>query len=147
MRKSGIFLITIIILLLVIFLISPTIIAKTNSPSYCGSCHVMQEQYTAWVKGGLHNNIKCVDCHLPNDSRVKFYIWKAIDGGKDFVAFHTGAVPEKIQASSHSKKTIQSNCIRCHEGVVSKMLNAEGRHCWDCHKRISHKLTGLRETL
>ncbi len=120
---------------------------KTSQPSFCGKCHVMQDQYTTWIKGGLHNNIKCIDCHIPNDTKVNFYIWKGIDGTKDLLIFHMGIVPEMIKISSHGKRVIQSNCIRCHEGMVSKMLNIEDRNCWDCHKRVSHKLSGLRETV
>ncbi len=125
------------------FLLSPKVLTLTNEPRFCSSCHVMHEEYNAWLKGGLHNNIKCIDCHLPNDSKVNFYLWKAIDGGMDLIAFQTGLFPERIQISSHGRKTVQSNCLRCHEGVVSNMLNHESRNCWECHKRISHRLVGL----
>jgi cytochrome c nitrite reductase small subunit len=129
-----------------VVLLSPKILAKTNTAEYCASCHVMQEQYLSLMKGGLHNSLKCVDCHLPNDSKVSFYFWKAVDGSRDIIAFHTGAVPEPIKASAHAKKTIQQNCLRCHGEMVSR-ITVSDRVCWDCHKRISHKQAGLRETI
>jgi cytochrome c nitrite reductase small subunit len=73
------------------------------------------------------------------------YIWKTIDGVKDVVVFHSGKVPEQITLSSHGKKALQSNCIRCHEVAVT-MIDKE-RKCWECHRRITHKLTGTIETL
>jgi len=146
MRKNLIILLVVLVLLVVTITFSPRILAKTNTAKYCASCHVMEEQYTALMKGGIHNSLKCVDCHLPNDSKVSFYFWKAVDGGKDLIAFHTGRVSDPIKTSAHSKKTIQQNCIRCHEGMVSRITIAD-RKCWDCHKRTSHKQAGSRETI
>lgn len=145
-KRYGVYGVVTVFLLFIVTLLSPKILAKTNTPEYCASCHVMKEQYLSLMKGGLHNSLKCVDCHLPNESKVSFYFWKAVDGSKDLIAFHTGSVPDPIRASAHAKKTIQQNCIRCHEGMVSRITIAD-RQCWDCHKRISHKHTGLRETI
>lgn len=108
-------------------------------------CHVMESAYEAWIHSGAHRRIKCVDCHLPNDNQVMHYIWKTIDGVKDVVVFHSGKVPEQITLSSHGKKALQANCIRCHEVAVT-MIDKE-RKCWECHRRITHKLTGTIETL
>lgn len=148
-KRAGRYLIygfAVFIFLFILVLVSPKILATTNEATYCAKCHVMQEQYLSLMKGGLHNSLKCVDCHLPNDSKVKFYFWKAVDGSKDFIAFHTGAVPDPIKATAHAKDTIQQNCIRCHEGMVSK-INVGDRKCWECHKRVSHRQAGLRETI
>lgn len=139
-------LVFLLISLFIVAILSTKLIAKTNSPEFCAKCHVMEEQYVTLMKGGVHNSLKCVDCHLPNDSKVKFYLWKGIDGTKDVVHFYSGSVPERIVISAHGKQTIQENCIRCHDGMVSR-INVSDRKCWDCHKRISHKLAGFRETM
>lgn len=144
--KYQTYLIALLLFLFIAVMVSPKILAKTNTAEFCAKCHVMEEQYLSLMKGGLHNSLKCVDCHLPNDSKISFYFWKGIDGMKDVLAFHTGNVPERIQASAHTKKIIQQNCIRCHEGMVSRITIAD-RKCWDCHKRLSHRQTGLRETI
>lgn len=146
MRKYLIFILFSAILLILIVTISPRILAKTNSPEFCAKCHVMEEQYITLMKGGLHNSLKCVDCHLPNDSKFNFYLWKGIDGTKDIVHFYSGSVPEKIVISRHGKKTVQSNCIRCHEGTISKITVSQ-RNCWDCHRRTTHKNRILIETI
>jgi cytochrome c nitrite reductase small subunit len=145
-KKYGIYGIALLFILLISVLLSSKIIAKTNTPKYCASCHVMQEEYLSLIKGGLHNSLKCVDCHLPNDSKVSFYFWKTVDGGKELIIFYSGRVSDPIKASAHAKKIIQQNCIRCHEGMVSRITIAD-RNCWDCHRRISHKHAGLRETI
>ena len=144
--RYGIYLSALLVFLVAIAFFTPKILATTNTVKFCAKCHVMQEQYVSLMQGGLHNSLKCVDCHLPNDSKVKFYFWKAVDGGKDIVFFHTGNFPERIKASEHTKNTIQTNCIKCHEGMVSRLTVAD-RKCWDCHKRVSHRQTGFRETM
>ena len=82
----------------------PDMFHKTSLPDYCNTCHVMNEEYETWFMTGLHRNIKCVDCHLPNTSGVRYFIWKGLDGMKDLAVFHTGIYSEKIGISSHGKK-------------------------------------------
>jgi cytochrome c nitrite reductase small subunit len=123
----------------------PKLLAKSDTPGFCVSCHVMESQYEAWMHTGAHRRAKCVDCHLPNQNMPAHYIWKAIDGMKDVVVFHSGKVPDQIMISSHGVKVLQDNCIRCHDVAVT-MIDKD-RNCWKCHRRVTHKLTGAIETL
>lgn len=122
----------------------PQLLAKTESAEFCQSCHVMQSQYEAWFHTGAHRSIACVDCHLPHQNKGLYYTWKTIDGMKDAYAFYSGNVPEYIRLSGHGQKTVQQNCIRCHEGRVA-MINQE-RSCWECHRFVQHHLAGARQT-
>src|SRR3990172_6635810 len=81
----------------------PGIYAKTETPEFCGSCHVLEPQYEAWFHSGAHARITCVDCHLPNDTFSRHLTWKTIDGLKDWLAFHTGRVSEDIRLSERGK--------------------------------------------
>ena len=117
----------------------------SDASSYCIRCHVMQSEYEAWVHSGAHRRKECVDCHLPNENQTVHYLWKAIDGMKDLIVFHSGKIPERIKISSHGEKVLQANCIRCHETTV--MLMDQERKCWNCHRRITHLHTGITETL
>lgn len=119
----------------------PQLLAKSESPEFCAGCHVMEEQHTAWSHAGAHRRVRCVECHLPNDNVVTHYVWKSIDGMKDFVYFHTGMVSERITLTGHGEKVLQSNCIRCHEQAVSQMDTT--RECWSCHRQLRHRLTGV----
>ncbi|MBF0118454.1 MAG: cytochrome c nitrite reductase small subunit [Desulfobacterales bacterium] len=117
----------------------PYKIKQTSTPIYCSSCHVMSEEYESWFYSGKHKQIKCIDCHLPNDNFVNHYMWKGIDGMKDVIFFYTGVVPEIINASNHGKKTIQDNCIRCHEDMVIN-INNDNVKCWECHRNKYHRI-------
>jgi cytochrome c nitrite reductase small subunit len=118
----------------------PHLLAKSESPAFCASCHVMEDEHAAWDHAGAHRRIRCVDCHLPNGGPIGHYFWKSIDGMKDVLFFHSGQIPERIVLSSHGTKVVQENCLRCHEETVSRMDTT--RQCWSCHRGLQHRLTG-----
>ena len=122
----------------------PGLYARSESPEFCGSCHVLQPEYEAWFHSGAHSRITCVDCHLPNDTFARHLVWKTLDGVKDALAFHTGRVSEPIRLSSNGAAVVQENCQRCHAETIAR-VNID-RQCWDCHRRISHKQTGIVAT-
>ncbi len=126
-----------IVLSVFLFFGPPDLYTKTSNPDFCHSCHVMDEHFEHWFMTGVHRNIWCVDCHLPNDTKAGHFVWKGIDGMKDVILFHTNLFPEPIRISDHGRKTIQRNCVRCHGELVSE-INTEGRNCWECHRRIDH---------
>ncbi len=123
----------------------PGLFAKSESPEFCGSCHVLQPEYENWFHSGAHQNIKCIDCHLPNDN-LAHHLWaKGLEGVGDVVAFHTGRVPEPIKLSDAGARTVVANCRRCHNELVARIN--EDRRCWECHRRMSHRSTGAIATL
>ncbi len=122
----------------------PKLLARSESPAFCSSCHVMEAQYEAWFHEGAHRRIKCVDCHLPHRNIAAHYVWKSIDGMKDVVVFYSGQVPETVRISDRGQEVVQKNCIRCHQSFVERIDN--GRRCWSCHRRLSHIRSGLMET-
>jgi cytochrome c nitrite reductase small subunit len=122
----------------------PQLMAKTESPLFCNSCHVMESRFEAWFNVGAHRTIRCVDCHLPHENMPAYYVWKTIDGMKDVVVFYSGKTPQNITISEHGKKFVQANCIRCHSERVA-MINQD-RNCWDCHRFLQHQLAGVRQT-
>ena len=123
----------------------PKLLAKSESPDFCASCHVMGPEYEAWSHMGAHRRNKCVDCHLPNGNAGIHYVWKALDGMKDVGFFYSGHVPERIRLTDHGAKVLQANCIRCHEATV-EFVNHE-RKCWECHRRLNHTRSGSIETI
>ncbi|MEW6076956.1 MAG: NapC/NirT family cytochrome c [Thermodesulfobacteriota bacterium] len=125
-------------LFLFVFFGPPDVYTRTSSPEFCASCHVMEYQHDAWFKTGVHRQIKCVDCHLPNDNFARHMVWKGIDGTKDVVLFYGRMFSGDQAISGHGKAVAQENCVRCHEGTVSRITMGE-RTCWSCHRRITHK--------
>ncbi|RPH51381.1 MAG: cytochrome c nitrite reductase small subunit [Desulfobacteraceae bacterium] len=122
----------------------PKLMAKTETPDFCASCHVMESQFEAWFHTGAHRSIRCIDCHLPQENIGAYYTWKSIDGMKDVFIFYSGRVPETIRLSAHGERTVRSNCTRCHETIVDKIDRT--RNCWECHRRLQHSLAGTRLT-
>lgn len=118
----------------------PNLLAKSKTPEFCASCHVMEAEYEAWFHEGAHRRINCVDCHLPHQNLALHYTWKTIDGMTDVYVFYSGNVPDPIVLSSHGRNVLRKNCIRCHEETVAMIDNE--RNCWDCHRRLSHIRSG-----
>ncbi len=119
----------------------PKLLAKSESPDFCASCHTMQGEYEAWAHTGAHRRKLCIDCHLPNDNFAAHYVWKSLDGMKDIALFYSGRAPEQATISAHGKEVLQSNCIRCHGSSVAS-IDPE-RQCWDCHRRLRHRWSGV----
>lgn len=120
----------------------PQLLRKSETPEFCAGCHVMLPEYETWFHSGSHRRIKCIDCHLPNSNLAGHYLWKGIDGMKDVFYFYSGLTPDVIEASGHARKVIKANCIKCHQEMVSR-INTEERKCWDCHKKLIHRMTGV----
>jgi cytochrome c nitrite reductase small subunit len=123
----------------------PKLFAKSESPEFCGSCHVIESRYEAWFHAGAHRRIKCVDCHLPNDNIIHHLKGKVFGGGQEFLAFHTGWFPDDIRLSEHGAKVLRENCLRCHAETMARIN--EDRNCWFCHRQLRHKQTGVVATL
>ncbi|MEN6440713.1 MAG: cytochrome c nitrite reductase small subunit [Syntrophobacter sp.] len=122
----------------------PQLLAKSEMPEFCSSCHVMEAQYEAWFHEGAHRRIMCIDCHLPHENVAMHYAWKSIDGMKDVMIFYSGRVPETIRISAHGQQVLKANCIRCHEMTVDRI--STDRPCWECHRRLSHIRSGIIDT-
>ena len=119
--------------------------AGTN-PATCNNCHVMDAQYENWYHSAHRQTAVCVDCHLPHDSLISYYIAKGRTGMHDVYVFSTGQTPALIQASEETKQTMQNNCIRCHTATVENiMLGPQpfDRYCWDCHRSVAHGDRGI----
>ncbi len=118
----------------------PKLLAKTSTPEFCASCHVMSSQYEAWFHTGAHRRAACVDCHLPNDTFARHLFWKTLDGVHDVVRFQTGQVSADLRLTARGGRVVQENCLRCHEETMARVN--EDRQCWSCHRRLSHRLSG-----
>ena len=136
------------LLAVTVIALSPVLIRETSKANFCISCHVMESQYEDWFKSGLHRSLKCVECHLPHDNLFNHLLWKAVDGTKDVISFYGRLYPDHITISSHGSKTIQANCLRCHEDMVSMISLDDKKNCWTCHRRTNHThpISGLNSS-
>jgi cytochrome c nitrite reductase small subunit len=128
-----------------VYVTSAPAYAGTN-PSTCNNCHVMDSQYENWYHAAHAEVATCVECHLPHQNIVVYYVAKARTGIHDVYMFSTGQTPVLIRAKPETKQIIQANCIRCHAETVDDVIagpQAFDRQCWDCHRSVAHGARGI----
>ncbi len=130
----------------------------SNAPETCINCHVMTDAYLSWQHSSHAHLAGCNDCHVPQDSLLRGYWFKATDGLRHASIFTFRWEPEVIRLSERAKPVVQANCRRCHQnlleglclsysgaacserGAGSLRASAEGeRFCWDCHRHTPHE--------
>jgi cytochrome c nitrite reductase small subunit len=114
----------------------------TDDPAACANCHVMHEQYDAWLKGSHRAVAVCNDCHVPHDLVGK-YVTKAKNGFWHSFYFTTGTFPEPIRATAGSRAIAESACRHCHASVVQAMgtpahAGSRAISCIRCHGSVGH---------
>ena len=117
-----------------------------TAPSTCSNCHVMDSQYENWYHAAHADSVTCVECHLPHDNAVNYWLAKGRTGSHDVYYFVTGQAPQMIRAKPETEQTIQANCVRCHRDTVENIMSgpqAFDRDCWDCHRSVAHGARGI----
>lgn len=111
----------------------------TDSPEFCQSCHIMSSVHESFMDS-THATLACSDCHLPHDSKVKKYTYKA-KAGMSHVYYNTiGAekIPDVIHANASSDEVINQNCIDCHERTLNNVSHDVKDSCVSCHQAVPH---------
>ena len=114
----------------------------STDPKACVNCHIMNDQYHSWQKGGHHASATCVECHLPHDTIPK-YIAKADHGFWHSKGFTFNDFKEPIRIKARSARHVQENCLRCHadfvHDIVAGSTTAEDAvSCVHCHRGVAH---------
>jgi cytochrome c nitrite reductase small subunit len=123
----------------------------TNDPSACANCHVMEQQYSSWMKSSHRSVAVCNDCHTPHDLIGK-YSTKARNGFWHSYYFTLGNFHEPIQATPRSRRIAEAACRDCHSAVTRTMIHAEeiptfedeesgptdALVCTSCHQNVGH---------
>ncbi len=110
-----------------------------DDPKACVNCHVMRENFIAWEVSS-HRSVGCNGCHVP-DHPIRKYLVKAENGFRHSYVF-TFENPQIIRLAPIGQRTVEANCIRCHQSVIDAIFHGgeqEGRQrCFDCHKGVGH---------
>ena len=114
----------------------------SSDPKACVNCHVMNEQYDAWVKSGHRHTATCVECHLPHQGLTK-WMAKADHGFRHSVAFTLQNFKEPIAITPRDRVLVQANCVRCHGSFVHAVFRSPGPareelDCMHCHAGAGH---------
>ena len=114
-----------------------------NDPSACANCHVMNDQYSGWVKSSHHSAATCNDCHTPHNLIGKYAV-KASNGFFHSFYFTTGKYPDNIQITRFDRGVVESACRHCHAAITQAIDatnvhgKAEGVQCTRCHISVGH---------
>jgi len=113
----------------------------TNDPRACANCHVMQDEYGAWLKSSHRSVATCNDCHTP-PGLVPKYLVKAENGFRHSFAFTTGRFPDQIHIVPRDLDVTERACRKCHEEIVTAIEGAHGEagrlSCVRCHRSVGH---------
>jgi len=114
----------------------------SDDPGACANCHIMNEQFDAWMKSSHHAVATCNDCHTPKDFVGK-YTTKASHGFWHSFYFTTGTFHEPIQIGESSFEVTEEACRNCHGDLVEPLeLSGEDgdekMSCIRCHRNVGH---------
>lgn len=112
--------------------------AYSDSPEFCGSCHSMEAVHTTW-QASNHKQLKCTDCHLPQQNFAIKMITKAQTGMNDTYHEVLRDYPATMKLSPKGKAIVEDNCMRCHQSTVQNTgMGAGGEDCTKCHRGLVH---------
>lgn len=120
-----------------------------EDPEACVNCHVMRSVYASWQHSSHREVATCNDCHVPHDSFVRHWFFKARDGLWHATVFTLRCEPQVIRLSARAEPVVEENCRRCHEQQLSEVLSGGAgmpRRCWDCHTGPHDEVQSLSTT-
>lgn len=113
----------------------------TDDPAACANCHVMQEQYSGWLRSSHRKAAVCNDCHTPKGFISK-YLNKSANGVRHSWAFTTGWFHEPIGIKASNRAVTESRCRDCHEDISEAIdtqhPGGKAIECIRCHGAVGH---------
>lgn len=115
----------------------------TDDAEACVNCHIMEEQFSGWLKSSHRAVAVCNDCHTP-PGLVGKYTTKALNGFWHSYYFTTGWFEDNIQVTPRGRGVLEEACRNCHQEIVDAI---EGSHpstaesqmsCIRCHNSVGH---------
>jgi cytochrome c nitrite reductase small subunit len=120
----------------------------SDNPETCINCHVMNSQFNDWAHSSHRIVATCNDCHVPHDNVFHKYFFKMQDGLRHATIFTLRTEPQVIYIHDAGRKTVQANCIRCHDHTTGMQFlgsvlpgfnnHLRDRTCLDCHRETPH---------
>ena len=112
----------------------------SGSPAFCGSCHIMKGEAATFAESS-HRNLDCVECHLPHDNSVHYFVEKGRTGMVDVYHMVVRDYPAKVKLSPEGREMVSENCLRCHQATMSGVtvcMEGSDSDCLKCHIRMPH---------
>ena len=114
----------------------------SNDPNACANCHIMNDQYSGWLKSSHRSVATCNDCHTPH-AFIPKYLSKAENGFWHSKGFTLQDFHEPIMIRSHNSAVLQKNCVGCHTALLDELNPHAGDvrrmlDCVHCHREVGH---------
>lgn len=113
----------------------------SDAPQACKNCHIMNDEYSSWLKSSHRSVAVCNDCHTPKNFAGKWFT-KGLNGWNHSYAFTSGDFHEPIQINKRNREIAEENCRYCHSMVVSNITGHETENskieCTSCHRSAGH---------
>jgi len=90
-----------------------SLIHWTETADFCGRCHTMAPELTAY-EAGPHQEVACAECHV--EPGITGWIQAKLNGTRQLVEVVLGTFPEPIPPPDHSDLPSASDtCEKCHD--------------------------------
>ncbi|PSM51791.1 NapC/NirT cytochrome c family protein [Campylobacter blaseri] len=170
MKKTLLKIFCVLVIAFVFFFGTNAVVHTTSKNEFCSVCHEwmkpMVQAYAKDVHGGANKfgvSAQCVDCHLPQDSYVKYVFQKAINGASEIshMVFNDAKDAKWQENRANREKFVyNSGCVKCHTNILElnstnqnmldmhkiyiekNNLKKDSVSCVSCHKTVGHKNLG-----
>ncbi len=90
-----------------------SLIQWTETADFCGRCHAMAPELTAY-EHGAHRDVACAECHV--EPGIMGWIKAKMNGTRQLVDVVLGTFPEPIPPPNHDDLPAASDtCAKCHD--------------------------------
>jgi nitrate/TMAO reductase-like tetraheme cytochrome c subunit len=111
-------------------------IEASSTPTFCGSCHVMEPYYDSW-KISSHSDIACVDCHIPPGMTAE--LRKKFEAMSMVARYFTGTYGTNPWA-----EVADESCLECHDRRLLAATEAFGDVRFNHQPHLSELRRGKR---
>ncbi len=128
----------ILISLIGLYLSTGFAMRSTDTPNFCGSCHVMHEPVRTHGES-VHGELTCNECHAPKPI-VEKIAFKTYAGSKDIYKNLFSDIDDVIHATEKTKQIVNDRCSDCHTMTnLNVEINMDAKeYCTDCHQQVPH---------
>lgn len=88
------------------------VLAWTETADFCGRCHTMRPELTAYELGP-HRDLACGECHV--EPGVMGWVKAKINGTRQLAEIVLGTFPQPIPPPDHEAlPSVKDTCLKCH---------------------------------
>ncbi|HUX07625.1 MAG TPA: cytochrome c3 family protein [Acidobacteriota bacterium] len=140
-----------LIIFVAMFLLAFGFYEYSNTPGFCGSCHIMEPYYKAW-ETSKHNFAACTECHISPEQGA---VWDAkIQGMLQVFKYVTRTYSSKpyaeiedsscLRSGCHSKRLVEAysteefknHVVFDHRPHLTQIRRGRHLRCTSCHAQM-----------